>query len=453
MSGGEPYLPAIRFVGQIRKDDHVIDVAFDAEVDHSGVLALRFDTLPVSKETFYLGGSGSDGTVEWAVLEAAAATGETIRSASFFVTKQQRKTSDTEATVTFEGACSEAVIARPLEAPVTFSQLHFQFPRFRSFSWLHCDTDLGVARMGGSEADPARPQYLCGLLAMQCQGVASDTWFGEAHDRLTHILRVMSFASGVYLRPVVERRVVADQDQFTIIRRTSASEPFYAPFVFLNLEPIFEHACNGDADARVKFATTDPAVRWLLAPGYYDEMRLMAAMTALEHLVEEAFPAAESLFLKPKAFKKVASAVRELLRDLKAPEGMLAKAPELNRQSFADKLQRYFDARGVTLGDLDAEGIKALINARNHVVHRGVYYDPTQAQQARLWDHLLLAREMVTRALLGELGFVGNYFSPLYGSNQQLRFPSCRRLTDDQHREIVEDDSGPAPADQSSSSV
>jgi hypothetical protein len=52
---------------------------------------------------------------------------------------------------------------------------------------------------------------------------------------------------------------------------------------------------------------------------------------------------------------------------------------------------------------------------------------------------MLLAREMVTRALLGELGFVGNYFSRLYGENQQLRFPSCRRLTNDQHQEIPEE--------------
>jgi hypothetical protein len=118
---------------------------------------------------------------------------------------------------------------------------------------------------------------------------------------------------------------------------------------------------------------------------------------------------------------------------------MLNKTPELNRESFAEKLRRYFDTRGVTLADLEPEAIKALINARNLVVHSGVYYDPTKAEQTRLWDHMLLARELVTRSLLGELGFVGNYFSNLYGPNQQLRFPSCRRLTDDQHRALPED--------------
>lgn len=161
------FLPTVRFTGQIRYDSQAIDVAFDAEIDETGVLFLAFDTLPISRETFHLGASTPDGRVQWAELEGSAETGEKIRSDTFYVTNQVRRTTDNEATVTFQGTCNQAVITRTLSKPLAFSQLRMTFPRFESFSWLNHEIDLGRVHMGGAKPDPARPQLLTGELGLQ----------------------------------------------------------------------------------------------------------------------------------------------------------------------------------------------------------------------------------------------------------------------------------------------
>ena len=120
------------------------------------------------------------------------------------------------------------------------------------------------------------------------------------------------------------------------------------------------------------------------------------------------------------------------------PEAMRNKVPELKRRSFVEKLDALLVQVGVARHDITDQAISAMIGARNVIVHQGMYFDPTKTDQIDLWDHLLLARELVTRILLGVLRFKGNYFAPLYSPNQQLRFPSCRPLTDPQGREIPE---------------
>jgi hypothetical protein len=428
------YLDSIRFTGELRKGDLTIQVAFEAEIDDTGTLQLRFDELPATAETIWISIDGDE--VEWLTLAGTAATGETFASDTFSVDGYTHHSDAEGSRILMHGNCAEAKLHRTFSSPQTVSAVSMRFPRFHSFSWLLREIDLGKVRMGGAEESPMQPQKLTAELMLHRDGKADEAWFEAAKARLTHILRVMSFASGVYLRPKIVRRVVGTDDQFIIYDHSGTPEPFLPPFHFLNLEPIFATACDADAAVRTGFEALDPAVRWLLAPGYYDEMRLMTAMTALENMVEHAFPGHQGLFAKPSAFKKIAKAVRDLLSAQKAPQEMINKVPELNRIPFAAKLQSYLQARGVAVSDLKPDAIEAMIRARNFVVHRGIYFDPDAADQADIWDHMLLARELVTRACLAELRFVGNYFSRLYGVNQQLRFPSCRQLTDKHGVEI-----------------
>jgi hypothetical protein len=206
-----------------------------------------------------------------------------------------------------------------------------------------------------------------------------------------------------------------------------AAEPFLAPFHPLNLEPIFDLACRGEEDVRSRFAATDPAIRWLLAPGYHDEDRLTAAITAIENLIDREFPKKAALFVDPKAFSKFASAVREFIDAMALPKEMKEKIAELNRRPLLDKLGTYLKRRNIPVDDLP--DLQSMIKARNAVVHTGVYPEVLGQTSPDQWETLLFAREILTRVLLSELGFVGNYFSPFYGPNCQLRFPSCRPLT------------------------
>lgn len=439
-----PVFSTTRFTGQIVHGEVVQPLTFDVAVDDDGVLQLLIEPVvagdvPVSLLQL------SDETgrqVAWMTLTGTAADGQAFTSDTFHVTGYSHRSNE----IGLTGACAEAEITTSLAEPAATSKLWWGLRRFRSFGWLHADTDIGRVAIGGAEPDPARPQLLSATLAIQRDGVADTDWFEGAAEQLEHVARVMSFASGAYLRPYVARLVAGDRAVLRVFSRSDTTEPFYPPFVFLNLEPIFSLACAADTTARAAFAQLDPAVRWLLTPGYYDEIRLMAAMTALENLVDQAFPGDAALFVKPSLFKKAASAVRAMIAERKLPEGMKAKVPELNRRTFVEKLDAYVAARQVVVSDLPAQMLRDMINARNTVVHTGVYFDPEIQNQPDLWDHLLLARELVTRLLLAELGFIGNYFSPFYGPNRQLRFPSCRPLTDAQGVEIPED-SPPSAAD------
>lgn len=432
-----PILAATRFTGQIAHGEVFQPVVFDAAVDDNGELSLTFQPVAGTVDISLLKLSDATGRrVVWTTLTGAAADGQTFASETFHFTGYSHSTTDVGHEIALRGACAEAEVVTTLTEPAPKPLVRWGLRKFRSFGWMHHDLDIGRVAMGGADPDSDRPDLLSASLVLQAQDNVGPDWLEVANARLEHIARVMSFAAGTYLRPHVVRTFVGERSVLRVYSRSNTAEPFYPPFVFLHLEPIFGVACDADAAARAAFAELDPAIRWLLTPAYYDEMRLMAAMTALENLVDRAFPGDAALFVKPSLFKKVASAVRALLREKQAPDGMSRKVPELNRRTFAEKLQAYAEAGGVVLSDLPAEQLRDLINARNTVVHTGVYFDPDIESQPDLWDHLLLAREVVTRVLLAELGFVGNYFSPFYGPDRQLRFPSCRPLTDEQGVEI-----------------
>jgi hypothetical protein len=450
-----PILPSTRFTGSIVHGEVVQMVEFDASVDDNGVLSLTFEPVvgPVDISLLQLtDATGRRGV--WMTLVGTAADGPAFASESFEITGYSHRTGEAGSQIALQGHCAEADITTPLAEPASTSQLWWGLRRFRSFGWLPGDVDIGRVAMGGAEPDAEHPQRLSASLVIQLQGVQDAEWFDAATARLGHIARVMSFASGAYLRPYVTRQVAGERAVLRAYSRSDTPEPFYPPFVFLNLQPIFDLACGGDAAARTAFEALDPALRWLLAPAHYDEMRLTAAMTALENLVDQAFPDDAALFIKSSTFKKLASAVRALIAGWGLPEGMKDKVPELNRRTFADKLQSYLDTKDVVTSDLPDEQLRGMVKARNAVVHKGVYFDPEIESQPDVWDHMLLARELVTRVLLAELGFVGNYFAPLYPPNTQLRFPSCQRLTDEQGRAVPETSasgdgasSGPASTD------
>ena len=107
------------------------------------------------------------------------------------------------------------------------------------------------------------------------------------------------------------------------------------------------------------------------------------------------------------------------------PDTVSSKVPELNRASFVDRMERYIGDHDIKLNDFDADALKGVVKARNLVEHRGYYFDDTARDQPDIWHHILIARELVTRMLLGILQFEGTYFSVLHGS-KPLSFPQCQ---------------------------
>lgn len=428
-----------RFEGSISGENFSMPIGFSAEVDGRGNLNIILDTLPTSRETFELqrGLSRGQETPLWK-LHGVGPKGEILSSDDFTITGYRSSDDASGSKTTLKGQCYEAEIVSTLSEPCT-PQFRWGFRRFRSFTGMRQQIEEGMLFAGGAPPDPNDSQILTGSIVVKSdQSEVPTSWWSAIEDRADHVRRVLSLASGVYLQPYIEDRLEGTEHRLRIFRRGKTPQPFLSPFHFLNLEPIFKSACQSPPDVRARFLELDSALRWLLAPGHYDESRLLGAMTALENIVEQTYPSNKNPLMKRSVFEKFAKAVRALMREMALPDAALAKVPELNRANFIDKVMRYVSEHGIVVADFPNGGLDPVIKARNVVVHTGIYFNDTPGQ-IDLWDHILVARELVIRILLDALKFEGNYFSALHG-DEQLRFPSCRRLADDQNIEIPVDD-------------
>lgn len=430
----------MRFVGSAAAGKTEVGLTFTAEVDDTGALSLDIEPLPAASEGFELVRSfGTDSQAEYLQLEGVGPQGETFRSETFFLTGYGHKSGDTGSELAFKGACAEAEIVHKLSEPIPYPQLRWMLRGFRSFGALEGRIDGGRVVIGGGEPSADQPQQLTGFLIAQADTEVEAGWFARMDAELDHLARTLSLASGVYLQPYVEMRFDGDENRMRLFRRSQTPTPFLPPIHFLNLGPVFKSALAAGPEKRARFKALDAALRWLTTPAHYDEIRLLGAMTALENIVEGAYPSDRHPIIAKAAFKRLAKAIRDLITGLGLPEVMKTKIPELNRASFVDKVARYIDDHRIVIADFPEGGLPAVIRARNRVVHTGVYFDDELQDQTDLWQHILVGRELVIRILLDVLGFEGNYFSALH-ADQQLMFPSCRRVTDDNRLALADDD-------------
>ncbi len=419
-------LPPTRFDGTLESGDKGVAAAFEATVNARGELDLTFEPIPAPRYMLELSLAGNPGgRVKYASLSGVGPSGEELASTTFFVAGSRTNTEDDPPVVSIRGHCGRAEIRRALPQPFERPQLLWHLRQFQVGRPLRRDTSVGTVVASGGEPNKEDPQELTGFLGVQASSdTVADGWWDAAYAMLDHVARVMSLAVGRYLTPYVERRINGSDDKLLVWRRADADVPFLPPFHWLNLRSIFERACDSAATHTELVKKLDPAFQWYCAPASYNEIRLVAAMTALEHVLSHSGPKA---LMPDGAFRKLTKQIRGAIDILAHPSAAALKErlPELNRPSFADKLTRYLAERGIPIDDLPEDGIRKMIRARNAIVHRGTYYDKSATNQADIWEHIHLARELVARILLDVLGFTGNYFSYLHG-HRQLSFPSCK---------------------------
>lgn len=255
-----------------------------------------------------------------------------------------------------------------------------------------------------------------------------EDWWEESERLLTHLGTVLSFGCDTYLRPVLEERYQGDKVTVRVADQSRTQPRFMAPFYDLHMQPIFDCACRSFEDRSAEVRQLDPAIRWLTAPVFYDESRLINAMSALENILDHGGIEEIDLFETPAAFKKTASKVRKYLAEIGAPAGMLGKVPELNRRTLSEKVVALLDARGIVTYDLPEDWLKSVISLRNQIVHTGVTHE-FHPQEPDTLDRTIWVREIVTRIILERIGFVGAYRSWLH-YDTQLHFPDCVPMDD-----------------------
>ncbi|MCW2338206.1 hypothetical protein M2337_002439 [Sphingobium sp. B2D3A] len=398
-----------------------MEVSFLAGIDDEGCLTLAIDPIvparaampfiprdePLQNQTMLcLSGTSEDG---WRFESGSA-------SLSGW--------SHPEGRVEIEADCGLAEFSRAV-APDHRDMRAWNFRKLRTYRGIERQTDLG--RFVFVSYRDTVDQQPSAVLAIHAGAQMGQEWWDESERFLIHLERTLSFACDAYLVPIYEQRVRGGVLTYRVVRRGRSSHPYMPPFDSLFMEQILGCAIRSFRERPEALERLDPAIRWITAPVAYEESRLINAMSALESIL--ALSGLPDLFMADRnEFGELKKEVRRFLKRLKAPSRMGGKVDELNRRSFRDKLEDLIKDRSIVTADFPDNWMRAIIDARNTIVHTGVAPD-LPASDARLLDHIVWAREIVTRIILQAIGFEGQFQSWLHRS-QYLSFPGCRPMSE-----------------------
>jgi hypothetical protein len=217
--------------------------------------------------------------------------------------------------------------------------------------------------------------------------------------------------------------------------QTRASSSAFPIFHFLDLDPIFRTAVRSFFEPPIAVNRLFSAIEWFAMDAEYNEVRLVAAMTALENLIDSNVTEVEGLILPRRAFEKTRKVLLNVIRACitkwaTGGEEALSELHEtlagLNRRSMLRKLKLLAQRWNVPLNGISDESLRAAKNARDRVVHRGQYYEDAAESDADLWTHVTVIREVAVRFLLTAIGFEGRYHSYIGGYHDAVFPPESR---------------------------
>lgn len=414
-------LDPIEFDGSIERPGVTVAVRFTATIDDNGELRLSFEPIePSCAAALIIPDQRVLTPLEPLMLRGQAAGQWTFESATFYIDRWSRLPDHVEIT----GSCGVADLGHPAKPGHHDACAWF----FRKLAAIHPiwskDGSRTIVLKGYRDG---ADQQLVSLLAVESTGQEDEAWWRETESLLNHLRRVLSIACDVYLLPVIEQRHRAGRYTLRVAQRSRAPVPFMPPFRDLFMEEIFGIAILSYDDHAADVIRLEPAIRWLTAPVALAESRLTNAMSALECILAsstiEPFHMPDQL-----AFDELRSKVASFLKDQAAPKKMAGKLRELNRRSFAEKLNDLRKRQSFPTNDFPKDWLKGAIEARNIIIHTGV--SPDLPEDDTLIEHVVHVREIVTRLILAAIGFEGQYQSWLHRC-ADIRFPSCAPVGDE----------------------
>jgi hypothetical protein len=210
---------------------------------------------------------------------------------------------------------------------------------------------------------------------------------------------------------------------------------------------IFKSAVESFFEPPIEARNLHFAIEWFNMHASHNEVRLVSAMTAIENLVNSNLGSADILIQEQKLFDKttrrtIRAQIKTSVTDWPEDDAadMVAelneKLVDLNRRSLIRKIYRLAERWSVPLANITKEQLTAVIQARNSIVHRGQYYDDVRHNNdelADLWDHVMIARELVVRFLLTIVAYQGSYISYVGGFHMASFPPIDTNTSDSSH--------------------
>ena len=421
----------IVFVGTMSAAGQEARVRFRLKVLPSGALTLRFRRMQLTKGNAWImrHWDSKESVVAIYTLEAKSESGAEFRTERLYFRGLSRMSGERGTYMKLVGDCQTATISLAVESGgATIIQRLQGFEGFRSNT---TECPLGKVAMAGNTPLP-KGGALSGLLHIRPPpNTDLAAWRPEADALLRHIVHIMSFAGAQSIKVPIEEFWAPDRWTLAYREQNTSSPTRQNVFHPLDLKAIFELAVSSYFTPAIEVKRLYFAIEWFTMTASHTEVRLVAAMTALENLLDANLPEKDGQLVDAKAFKTVTMTVRHTLREelgaVMTPEleqSLSAKLVDVNRRSLDHKLQALLDRWGVPMTGLRPAEITAAIKARNAIVHQGHYYGetPPALQERDLWNHVIIIRELLVRIILTALGFQGRYIS-FRGGYHMTAFP------------------------------
>jgi hypothetical protein len=425
------------FVGELSLDHDASAVSFRVGIDANGEIELEFDPISLNNQTKFilLGWDRDRSQITYFSLKGVAEDGTRFETSHLSFTSLGKYSDASGTRMTPDGSCSKAVITYKLMKPAEKPALRVRVKGFKTFGSHHAECVLGKVGISGQyEFDD--PNTVTGSIAIEAATPPEDVaaWHAEADRLVEHIRRIMSLASATMLQAPIFEFFDGDTLAVTAWSQTKSSTSAFPIFHFLDHDPIFKAAIKSFFDPPFPVNRLFFAIEWFAMDASYNEVRLVAAMTALENLIDSNVKEAEELILPKREFEKIRRILLKIIRACVAKWAsggedamteLNEKLVELNRRSLLRKLKLLADRWNVPLDGISTESLRAAKQARDRVVHRGQYYEDAKADDDDLWTHVTVIREVTVRFLLTAIRFKGRYHSYI-GGYHDAEFPPTR---------------------------
>lgn len=443
------------FSGNLQEGCYSVPITFFARIDSAGNVEFDFGAIAVTQETRFIleRWDGEGAQVTCFSLSGNAEDGTELKTEDlYFNSLENGWHKETGSRMKLVGGCSRAEFRRKLVKPTSKPLLRMHVKGFQNFPQLSVKCCLGLVVMNGDHLIKDM-DTLTGYIVVQSDNEPADlaVWHVQADKLLEHIRRVMSFASASVLKGPVIEFYSGDELIVIALSQTRQAPASFRTFHHLNQQPIFDAAVTSFFNSPFKVKNLFFAIEWFAMEATYNEVQLVNAMTALENLVASNLSECDTLVFPKKEFnKKIAQALRKALRESieevtteearnareEMLEGLYAKLGDVNRQSIFQKLMTLANNEhwSVPLDGISKEQIEKAIKARNHIVHRGHYYDNDKEGSGELWEHVTVVREIVVRFLLTVIGYRGSYFSYIGGCHD-AQFPPQGKVIGEQENQ------------------
>jgi len=401
----EPIFKETAFQGEISTDGEAAPIAFCLEAGSD--CCLRFEVDPVSPQTFSLAlkSQGAPGTTskEFA-LTGKSADGKTITSNRMTITGWGH--GETGYSMNLNSSVAKITLA--LDEPVDKPILRLWFRSFKSFRNPVIETPIGNLSVRGKEKNVS-PDNMSGSVALEAPSNDPGTdWYEKADDFLKHMHRGLALAHGGRLQT----------PRLDYIQKSTWEATFFAGEGFKPELPVQYHLDQGPfikaLAERYESAGALPemlwtALGWMQTGTTFSEVRFLTAMTALEAIVQSELSERRGTSIPKTEFMPLREKINALIAKDKrlskeVQEIFSRKVAQLNQKTFSEKIHALFDHYAIPKRDFEGDAISSLIRLRNDIVHMGVVSNSDE-----LWPSIILVRELITRILLKEIGFVGQY--------------------------------------------